>query len=194
MAKTPFSLNETSLKSLLCIYFAGTHSLDTRRIRLEPRSHRLALRPPHAPTSSDQIIFGSANTTNGNSFLHDAQGLYTATLDRVTYRDPKKHGQQPSNKYQSNTFDNRRYHTIGIASTASKIRDVNEVTNGTTIHSLLVDPLNKRSNGVYGNTIDSFSHRTNGINGKDDPKKLKKPKSTERLFDDIRREELSNTR
>ncbi|XP_051171850.1 uncharacterized protein LOC127288444 isoform X3 [Leptopilina boulardi] len=168
----------------------GTHSLDTRRIRLEPRSHRLALRAPHA---NDQIIFDSTKTTtNGNSLLPETQGLYTSTLDRVTYRDPnKKHGQQSSNKYQSNTFDNRRYHTSGKSSTAPRSREPNEITNGTNSHhSLLVDPLNKRSNGVYGN-LDSLFYRTNGINGKtpEDSKKLKKPKSTERLFDDVRREE-----
>ncbi|XP_043467722.1 uncharacterized protein LOC122501972 isoform X2 [Leptopilina heterotoma] len=145
----------------------GTHSLDTRRIRLEPRSHRLALR---APNLSDQIIFAPVKTTtNGNnSFLPETQGLCTATLDRVTYRDPSKKHSQQANKYLSNTFDNRRCHT-------SRNRESNEITNGTNNH-LLTDPVDKRST-FYGN--ESLPYRTNGINGK-----LKKPKSTERLFDD----------
>ena len=182
-------------------FLLDTHSLDTRRIRLEPRSHRLALRPPYAPTISDQMNFGSAKTINGTSFLPEAKGLYTATLDRVTFRDStKKYGKQISNKYQSNTIENRRYHTFGKPSYGPRSRETHDTSNGSvsaTSHSLLVDPLNKRTNGIQsGIIIESFLHQTNGANEKsqENSKKLMKPKSTDRLFDDIRREEFCDFR
>ena len=101
--------------------------------------------------------------------------LRTATLDRVTYRgNARKHIQQTSNKCSTNNLECRRYHTLGKASGNL----ASQATNGC---SMFGDPLNKRSSNYSGLTVDSFLYHTNGT------ERPKRPKSTERLFDVVDR-------
>lgn len=178
------------------------HSLDTRRLRLEPRSHRLGTRQPLPTTTNDQSSFLSAKANvNGDSFL-ESQPLHTATLDRVTYRgNSRKSGHQAGGKYsQANGIESRRYHTLGKTSMTHRSRpEIPESMNGsalTSSHSHLADPLNKRSN-FYASTTDSFLYRTNGNTSgraRDETDKPKRPKSTERLVDDVERNECCDFR
>ncbi|XP_071577022.1 protein FAM135A isoform X1 [Temnothorax nylanderi] len=170
------------------------HSLDTRRIRLEPRSHRLGTRQPLPTTTNDQSSFLSKANVNGD-FLPDPQPLHTATLDRVTYRgNSRKSGHQTGGKYnQTNGVESRRYHTLGKTSMTQKNRpEIPECMNGsalTSSHLHLADPASKRSN--YYATTDSFFYRTNGSTSgrtRDEMDKPKRPKSTDRLLDDVRNE------
>ncbi|XP_034937509.1 uncharacterized protein [Chelonus insularis] len=157
------------------------HSLDSRRIRLEPRSHRLFSR------ESGEKSF---HMKNGDT---DPQNLRTATLDRVTYRgNHRKHGHISAGKCQNNSTDCRRYHTLGKATgshqnrvkSADFLDSANGIAEMAQSHSILVDPLNKRFSGAYnGLTVDSFFYRTNGSSGKTADFRPKRPKSTERLFD-----------
>ncbi|XP_032677591.1 uncharacterized protein LOC116847086 isoform X2 [Odontomachus brunneus] len=173
------------------------HSLDTRRIRnlLEPRSHRLGTRQPLPTTTNDQSSFLSAKANvNGDSFLQDPQPLHTATLDRVTYRgNYRKSGHQAGGKYsQSNGVECRRYHTLGKTSMsqAHRNREISESMNGSALtnsYSVLAEPLNKKSN-CYATITDSFFYRTNGSTSgrtRDEMNKPKRPKSTERLVDEV---------
>ncbi|KAK0099028.1 hypothetical protein PV326_009779 [Microctonus aethiopoides] len=164
---------------------SDTHTLDTRRIRLEPRSHRLFSR------QQDKTLY-TKNIPNGEV---DPENLRTATLDRVTYRgNHRKHGQPSSGKCQTNSLECRRYHTLGKTSGNNSERITSQDFLGTSrlqdipsSHSLLVDPLNKRFSGTYsGLTVDSFFHQTNGTNGRNHEsrqKRPKRPKSIEQLFD-----------
>ncbi|XP_072756324.1 protein FAM135A isoform X2 [Anoplolepis gracilipes] len=179
------------------------HSLDTRRIRLEPRSHRLGTRQPLPTTTNDQSSFLSTKVhVNGDSFLLDPQPLHTATLDRVTYRgNSRKSGHQTGGKYsQTNGIETRRYHTLGKTSMTHRSRpELPESMNGSALtgsHSYLADPLNKRSN-IYAKTTDSFFYRTNGSTSgriRDETGKPKRPKSTERLIDDVERNDCCDFR
>ncbi|KAL6440257.1 hypothetical protein ACFW04_003081 [Cataglyphis niger] len=178
------------------------HSLDTRRMRLEPRSHRLGTRQPLPTTTNDQSSFLSAKANvNGDSFLQEPQPLHTVTLDRVTYRgNSRKTGHQTGGKYsQTNGIETRRYHTLGKTSMTHRSRpEIPESMNGSALtgsHSHLADPLNKQSN-FYAKTTDSFFYRTNGTSGKtrDETGKPKRPKSTERLIDDVERNEYCDFR
>ncbi|XP_011882605.1 PREDICTED: uncharacterized protein LOC105570195 isoform X2 [Vollenhovia emeryi] len=171
------------------------HSLDTRRIRLEPRSHRLGTRQPLPTTTSDQSSFLSSKTNVNGDFLQDPQPLHTATLDRVTYRgNSRKSGHQTGGKYsQTNGIENRRYHTLGKTSMTQRSRpEIPESMNGSAVtssHLHLADPASKRSN--YYATTDSFFYRTNGNTSgrtRDETDKPKRPKSTDRLLDDVRNE------
>lgn len=179
---------------MLC---ADYHSLDTRRIRnlLEPRSHRLGTRQPLPTTTNDQSSFLSAKANvNGDSFLQDPQPLHTATLDRVTYRgNSRKSGHQAGGKYsQSNGVECRRYHTLGKTSMsqAQRNREISEFMNGSALtnnYSVLAEPLNKKSN-CYATITDSLFYRTNGsTSGRacDEMDKPKRPKSTEKLVDEL---------
>ncbi|EFN84960.1 Protein FAM135B [Harpegnathos saltator] len=186
------------------------HSLDTRRIRnlLEPRSHRLGTRQPLPTTTNDQSSFLSAKANiNGDSFLQDPQPLHTATLDRVTYRgNSRRPGHQAAGKYsQTNGVECRRYHTLGKTSMsqAQRNREISESMNGSALansYSALAEPLSKRSN-YYATTTttDTFFYRTNGSTSgqrrtRDEPDKPKRPKSTERLVDDVERNECCDFR
>lgn len=186
-----------SLTSSRFVFCADYHSLDTRRIRnlLEPRSHRLGTRQPLPKTTNDQSSFLSAKANvNGDSFLQDPQPLHTATLDRVTYRgNSRKSGHQAGGKYsQTNGVECRRYHTLGKTSMsqAQRNREISESMNGnvlTSSYSILAEPLNKRSN-YYTTLTDSFFYRTNGSTSRrtrDEMDKPKRPKSTERLVDEV---------
>ncbi|XP_012284518.1 uncharacterized protein LOC105701935 [Orussus abietinus] len=166
----------------------GTHSLDTRRIRLEPRSHRLAPRQPLAPAKTDQTNYLGKGTANGGGFPADQQVRHTATLDRATYRaNARKYGNQSGGKYHTNSLESRRFHTTGRTSTQDQRSRETKEPNGTlpaNRHALLLDPFNKRS----GVTIDSFLYRTNGTSGRtqDSEDRIevdapKRPKSTDRL-------------
>ncbi|KOX78100.1 hypothetical protein WN51_05989 [Melipona quadrifasciata] len=173
------------------------HSLDTRRIRLEPRSHRLATRQPLS-TANDQNSFlpGKANV-NGDTFLPEQQPLHTATLDRVTYRGNSRKSQahQSGGKYsQANGLESRRYHTIGKTSSGlnQRNREMQDSMNGGG-HSttMAADPFYKRSN-YSSTTTDSFFYRTNGTSGRThgEPERMtRRPKSTERLVDEVDRNE-----
>ncbi|CAK9816697.1 Protein FAM135A [Anthophora plagiata] len=180
------------------------HSLDTRRIRLEPRSHRLATRQPLSTASNDQNNFLSNKTSvNGDTFLPEQQLLHTATLDRVTYRgNSRKQAHHTGGKYsQTNGLESRRYHTIGKTSSGQgqRNRDVQDTINGGGLpssHSMIADPLYKRSN-YTSTTTDSFFYRTNGTSRRTthgEPEKPKRPKSTERLVDDVERNEYCDFR
>lgn len=185
---------------LVCVDF---HSLDTRRIRLEPRSHRLGTRQPLPAATDDQCNFLSAKTNlNGNSFLLESQPLHTATLDRVTYRgnSKAKSGYQTGSKYnQTNGIESRKYHTLGKSSMAQmqRNREISEYMNGSVLNSnLLTDSPNKRSNH-YETITDTFFYRTNGSTSgrtRDEMDKPKRPKSTERLLDAVERNEYCDTR
>ncbi|XP_015587946.1 protein FAM135A [Cephus cinctus] len=181
----------------------GIHSLDTRKTRLESRSHRLIGRDPLASTSNYQASFHIGEpSSNGNGFPSDSHGLHTATLDRLTYRaNSKRHVHQSGSKYQTNSLEFRRYHTTGKSAGAQiqrnrETQDINGAHSSS--HSLLVDPLNKRSNNNYsGVTFESFFYRTNGTSAKNQESseaRLKRPKSTERLLEDIERNEHCDTR
>jgi len=185
---------------------ADYHSLDTRRIRLEPRSHRLGTRQPLPPTTNDQSSFLSVkvNVNGSDSFLQDLQPLHTATLDRVTYRgNSRKSGQQIGGKYnQSNGVEYRRYHTLGKTSMTQAQRsrlDMSETMNGNALsgsHSVLSTLPNKRSN-CYASVTDSFFYRTNGNTSgrsREETDKPKRPKSTERLADEVERNECCDFR
>ncbi|KAL0114103.1 hypothetical protein PUN28_011430 [Cardiocondyla obscurior] len=169
------------------------HSLDTRRLRLEPRSHRLGTRQPLPTTTNDQSSFLSSKTNVNGDFLED-QPLHTATLDRVTYRgNSRKSGHQTGGKYsQANGIENRRYHTIGKTSMTQRSRpEIPEYMNGSAISSHLhsMDSTSKRSN--YYATTDSLFCRANGNTSgrtRDELDKPKRPRSTERLLDDVERE------
>lgn len=142
---------------------------------------------------------------NGDSFLHDPQPLHTVTLDRVTYRgNSRKSGHQTGDKYgQTNGVECRRYHTLGKTSMAQiqRNREMSEAMNGnglTSSHSHLTDTPSKRSN-YYAATTDSFFYRTNGsTSGRTrdemDGNKPKRPKSTERLLDEVERNECCDFR
>ncbi|OAD52892.1 hypothetical protein WN48_11248 [Eufriesea mexicana] len=174
------------------------HSLDTRRIRLEPRSHRLAARQPLSTATNDQNSFvANKVSVNGESFLPEQQPLHTATLDRVTYRgNSRKETHQPAGKYsQANGLESRRYHTIGKTSSGLNQRKVEaqDLMNGGGLpssHSMMADPLYQRSN-YTPTTTDSFFYRTNGTSGRThgEPERPRRPKSTERLVDDVDRNE-----
>lgn len=176
------------------------HSLDTRRIRLEPRSHRLGTRQPLPSTTNDQSSFLSAKANiNGDSFLQDPQPLHTATLDRVTYRgNSRKSGHQTGGKYsQTNGVESRRYHTLGKTSMTQRSRpEIPECMNGSAMtgsHSHLADSASKKSN--YYATTDSFFYRTNGnTNRRIRDEMPKRPKSTERLLDEVERNECCDFR
>lgn len=183
---------------VLCTDF---HSLDTRRIRnlLEPRSHRLGTHQPLPATNDQSGFLSSKMNVNGDSFSPDPQPLHTATLDRVTYRgNSRKSGHQTGGKYSKangmNMTNGRKYHTLGKASMAQaeRNRELSEA-NG---HLLLVDPLNKKSS-YHTITTDSFFYRTNGsTSGRicDEMNKPKRPKSTERLLDEVKRNEYYDFR
>lgn len=188
------------MMNLCFVFCTDYHSLDTRRIRnlLEPRSHRLGSRQPLPTTTNDQSSFLSAKANlNGDSFLQDPQPLHTATLDRVTYRGNSRKPGQTGGKYsQTNGVECRRYHTLGKTSMsqAQRNREMSETMNGsalTSSYSVLTEPLNKRSN-YYTTTTDSFFYRTNGSTSgrtrNETDNKPKRPKSTERLLDDVERE------
>ncbi|XP_012538580.1 uncharacterized protein LOC105837930 isoform X2 [Monomorium pharaonis] len=169
------------------------HSLDTRKIRLEPRSHRLGNRQPLPTTTNDQSSFLSSKANVNGDFLPDPQPLHTATLDRVTYRGNfRKSGHQTGGKYsQTNGVESRRYHTLGKTSMTQRSRpEIPEYMNGSAIsssHSHLADSESKRSN--YYATTDSFFYRTNGnTSGRIRDELPKRPKSTDRLLDDVERE------
>ncbi|XP_031830861.1 protein FAM135A isoform X3 [Nomia melanderi] len=177
------------------------HSLDTRRIRLEPRSHRLATRQPLS-TVTDQNSFLPGKSVNGDSFLQEQQPLHTATLDRVTYRgNSRKQTHQTGGKYnQANGLESRRYHTIGKtgSSQGQRNREIQESMNGGGMpagHPAMTDPLYKRSN-YSAATTDSFFYRTNGTSGRThaEPDRPRRPKSTERLVDDADRNEYCDFR
>nr|XP_034186017.1 uncharacterized protein LOC117606995 isoform X2 [Osmia lignaria] len=180
------------------------HSLDTRRIRLEPRSHRIASRQPLQPVSNDQNNFLSSKTNvNGESFIPEQQPLHTATLDRVTYRaNSRKQSHQPGGKYnQSNGLESRRYHTIGKTGSSHSQRNRGEIQdsmNGGGLpnsHSMIADPLYKRTN-YSSTTTDSFFYRTNGTSGRTHgvAERPRRPKSTERLLDEVERNEYCEIR
>lgn len=131
---------------------------------------------------------------NGD-FSQDPQPLHTATLDRVTYRgNSRKSGHQTGGKYsQTNGVESRRYHTLGKTSMTQRSRpEIPECMNGSAVSSSylhLADSASKRSN--YYATTDSFFYRTNGNTSgrtRDEMDKPKRPKSTERLLDDVRNE------
>lgn len=182
------------------LFHTDYYSLDTRRIRLEPRSHRLGTRQTLPTTTNDQSSFLSSKA-NGD-FLPNPQPLHTATLDRVTYRgNSRKSGHQAGGKSnQTNGIENRRYHTIGKTSMTSKSRpEIPECMNGgamTGSYLHLADSASKRSGNYYA-TTDSFLYRTNGSTSgrtRNEMDKPKRPKSTERLFDDVERNEYSEFR
>ncbi|XP_076246562.1 protein FAM135A isoform X1 [Calliopsis andreniformis] len=167
------------------------HSLDTRRIRLEPRSHRLAARQPLS-TNDQNSFLPSKSSVNGDTFSQEQQPLHTATLDRVTYRgNSRKQAHQVDGKYsQMNGLENRRYHTIGKTGSGQRNREIQESMNGGGLpssHSSMPDPPYKRSN--YTTTTDSFFYRTNGTSGRThaEPERPRRPKSTERLVDEVDR-------
>ncbi|XP_018302274.1 uncharacterized protein [Mycetomoellerius zeteki] len=175
------------------------HSLDTRRIRLEPRSHRLGTRQPLPTTTNDQSSFLSAKASINGDFLQDPQPLHTATLDRVTYRgNSRKSGHQTGKYNQTNGVESRRYHTLGKTSMTQRSRpELPECMNGSAVtssHLHLADSASKKSN--YYATTDSFFYRTNGnTSGRNrNEDKPKRPKSTERLLDDVERNECCDFR
>ncbi|XP_008555993.1 protein FAM135A isoform X1 [Microplitis demolitor] len=144
---------------------------DSRRIRLEPRSHRLF------------PLDKSVNIPNGDPINASANNMRSATLDRVTYRG--NHRKQPE---KAATAENRRYHTLGrTAGHPERVKSqdfLNTLNGDAQSHSLLVDPLNKRFSGVYGGvTVDTFFYRTNGTTNSKVSERPRRPKSTERLFD-----------
>ncbi|KAL2718732.1 uncharacterized protein V1478_011151 [Vespula squamosa] len=177
------------------------HSLDTRRIRLEPRSHRLLNR--QGLTGNDQNNFPLGKSgANVDGFLHEQQPLHTATLDRITYRgNARKQAHQTGGKYnQTNGLESRRYHTIGKTSSGhgQRNRETQDSMNGATMtssHSLLMEPLYRVSN-YSSTTTDSFFYRTNGISGRtcDEADRPKRPKSTDRLVDEVERNECCEFR
>ncbi|KAK9305934.1 hypothetical protein QLX08_003181 [Tetragonisca angustula] len=177
------------------------HSLDTRRIRLEPRSHRLATRQPLS-TANDQnsLLPGKANV-NGDTFLTEQQPLHTATLDRVTYRgNSRKQAHQSGGKYsQANGLESRRYHTIGKTSSGLNQRNresMQDSMNGGGHSTMMADPFYKRSN-YSSTTTDSFFYRTNGTSGRthgEAERMTRRPKSTERLVDEVDRNEYGDFR
>lgn len=141
---------------------------------------------------------------NGDSFLHNPQSLHTATLDRVTYRgNARRSGHQTGDKYSlTNGVECRRYHTLGKTSMAQiqrNVRDMESMNGGalTSSHLLLADPPNKKSN-YFAATTDSFFYRTNGSTSgraRDEmDNKPKRPKSTERLLDEVERNECCDFR
>lgn len=181
------------------LFISDYHSLDTRRIRLEPRSHRLGTRQPLPTTTNDQSSFLSSKANVNGDFLQDPQPLHTATLDRVTHRgNSRKSGHQTGGKYnQTNGIENRRYHTIGKMSMTPRSRpEIPECMNGSAVASSylhLADSTSKKSN--YYATTDSFFYRTNGnTSGRIRDEMPKRPKSTERLLDDVERSECCDFR
>lgn len=136
----------------------------------------------------------SKSNINGDGF-HQDQPLHTATLDRVTYRgNSRKQNQQLDGKYsQTNGLESRRYHTIGKTGSghSQRNREIQESMNGSGVpssHSQMTDPLYKRSN-YTATTTDSFFYRTNGTSGRThgEPERPRRPKSTERLVDEVDR-------
>ncbi|XP_015174355.1 PREDICTED: uncharacterized protein LOC107065298 isoform X2 [Polistes dominula] len=189
------------------------HSLDTRRIRLEPRSHRLLTRQGLSNNDQNNFPLGKPGANVADGFLHEQQPqqqpqqpLHTATLDRITYRgNARKQAHQTGSKYnQINGLDSRRYHTIGKTSSGhgQSNRD-NTITQdsmngGTTLtssHSLLMEPLYRVSN-YSSTTTDSFFYRTNGTSGRtrDETDRPKRPKSTDRLIDEVDRNDCCEFR
>lgn len=170
---------------------------------MEPRSHRLAPRQPLSTTSNDRNNFLPTKVAvNGDTLLPEQQPLHTATLDRVTYRgNSRKQTQQTGAKYsQTNGVESRRYHTIGKTSSGQnqRNREIQDSMNGGGIpgsHSMMSDPLYKRSN-YSSTTTDSFFYRTNGTSGRThgEPDRPRRPKSTERLVDDVDRNEYCDFR
>nr|XP_012230088.1 PREDICTED: protein FAM135A [Linepithema humile] len=200
LSQLPDCLPESKSGNMLEDY----HSLDTRRIRLEPRSHHLGTRQPLPTTTNDQSSFLPAKANiNGDSFLYDGQPLHTATLDRITYKGnsgkSRKSGHQTGGKYsQTNGVESRRYHTLGKTSMTHRSRpEIPESMNGSS-HLLLADFLNKKSSSnYYASTTDSFFYRTNGSTSartRDEMDKPKRPKSTERLLDAVERNECCDFR
>ncbi|XP_033320939.2 protein FAM135A isoform X6 [Megalopta genalis] len=175
------------------------HSLD-RRIRLEPRSHRLASRQPLS-TVNDQNSFLPGKNMNGDGFLQDQQPLHTATLDRVTYRGNSRKQSHQAGKYsQTNGLESRRYHTIGKTGSgqSQRNREVQESMNGGGMpgsHSTAAVRLYPRSNNA-STTTDAFFYRTNGTSGRThgEPERPRRPKSTERLVDEVDRSEYCDFR
>ncbi|XP_047361672.1 uncharacterized protein LOC124953801 isoform X1 [Vespa velutina] len=177
------------------------HSLDTRRIRLEPRSHRLLNR--QGLTGNDQNNFPLGKSgANVDGLLREQQPLHTATLDRITYRgNGRKQAHQTGGKYnQTNGLESRRYHTIGKTGSGhgQRNREMQNSMNGTTLtssHSLLMEPLYRVSN-YSSTTTDSFFYRTNGTSGRtrDETDRPKRPKSTDRLVDEVERNECCEFR
>ncbi|XP_026668872.1 uncharacterized protein LOC108624401 isoform X3 [Ceratina calcarata] len=183
------------------------HSLDTRRMCLDQRGHRLAMakamRQPLCTTNDQANFLPGKVSMNGEAFLQDhQQPLHTATLDRVTYRgNSRKQTHQIGGKYsQTNGVESLcRYHTIRKSSSGQQQnREISDSINGGGLpssHSMMVDPLYKRSN--YSNTdTDSFFYRTNGTSGQThgEPERPRRPKSTERLVDDVNRNEYCELR
>ncbi|XP_068967061.1 protein FAM135A isoform X1 [Bombus flavifrons] len=178
------------------------HSLDTRRIRLEPRSHRLPTRHPLSTANDQNNFLPTKASVNGDTFLPEQQPLHTATLDRVTYRgNSRKQTHQTGGKYsQTNGLESRRYHTIGKTGSGlnQRNREVQDSMNGGGLpssHSMMADPLYKRSN-YTSTTTDSFFYRTNGTSGRTrgEAERPRRPKSTERLVDDADRNEYCDFR
>lgn len=132
------------------------------------------------------IIYGTC------VLLGEAQeSLRSATLDRVTYRgNARKNIQLSGNKCQSNSLECRRYHTLGKTSGSFVAQQQNRTALDALNGCLLeVDPLTKRSSNYSGLTVDSFFYRTNGTTSTRyrDQDRPKRPKSTERLFDVVDR-------
>lgn len=102
-------------------------------------------------------------------FPLDAKPLYTATLDRVTYRNGKKHNVQ-NNKPLTNNLQYERYQIISKSVTGSRLKEGHE--NG-----------NSHLNCI-GGIDDWYSYKPNG-KSKEDP--VKRPKSMEKLLDEVQR-------
>ncbi|XP_044020211.1 uncharacterized protein LOC122860456 [Aphidius gifuensis] len=188
--QVPSYIGEFDL-SQLCISDKNEVSttLDSRRLRLEPRSHHLY------PINCNQLTnVNNKKPQNGESDVN--QSLRTATLDRATYRgNSKKNNQGIVDKFTvDNNSDTRRYHTLGKTSTTGAYKTTiknqekkysltNGIQENVSTYSLLVDPLNKRFNNTYGGLSDTFFCPPNGVNSGLQDNKPKRPKSTERLFD-----------
>lgn len=153
--------------------------------------------------SNDQNSFLVAKSSvNGDGFPQEPQPLHTATLDRVTYRgSSRKQSHQPGSKYsQTNGLESRRYHTIGktCSGQSQRNREIQDSMNGSGLqgsHSLIPDPPYKRSN-YTATATDSFLYRTNGTSGRThgEPDRPRRPKSTERLVDEVDRNEYCDIR
>lgn len=120
----------------------------------------------------------------------------------MTYRgNSRKQAHQTGDKYsQTNGLESRRYHTIGKTGSGlnQRNREIQGSMNGGGLpssHSMMADPLYKRSN-YTSTTTDSFFYRTNGTSGRTrgEPERPRRPKSTERLVDDVDRNEYCDFR
>ncbi|XP_066583283.1 protein FAM135A isoform X2 [Prorops nasuta] len=160
------------------------YSLDTRKIRLEPRSHRLPPRQLHNTLSNDRNHFLAGKMTSGSKLLQDNQPLHTATLDRVTYKgNAKKHqSSQGGKSHQQNGLENRKFNSLGKNTSPGRNGESHE-TNGS-VSSLLLAPANRKSNC---GTMDTYACKTNGTSRSHvEADRLKRPKSTERLINEER--------